>query len=189
MSVDRSAVAAVLRLAAPDAPPFQLDAAVDAVLHHLGGGITTADRLPTPAPATALPAPPEPAEGQVRVEVVEASEREWPDSGVVLTLTLTRVDDPDAEPIRCRFDAMAGTRRRIALDALGGLADGEPVMALVGRQAVVEARPYTTREGVERVGVARWIVPRKPRQQTQRPPAVRNRKPIVSDATSDDIPF
>ena len=190
MTVDRSALAAILRLAAPLAPAFSIDAAVDAALDHLGGAVTTADRLPTPAPASAPPTPPEPAEGQVRVEVVEASEREWPDSGVVLTLTLSRVDDPEAELIRCRFDKAGEVPRRIALQALGGLADGEDVSALVGRQAVVETKPYTTREGVERLGVAKWIVPRKPRTASARPAAVRNRKPVVNDAEGEpDIAF
>jgi hypothetical protein len=184
MTIDRSAVAAALRLAAPQAPAFQLDAAVDAALDHLGGAVTTADRLPTPAHA-----PPEPAEGQVRVEVVEASEREWPDSGLVLTLVLRLTDDPDVEPIRCRFDKAREVPRRIALQALGGLADDEDVSALVGRQAVVETRHYTTRDGEERLGVARWIVPRKPRQPGQRPAAVKNRKPEASSLPGDDIPF
>jgi hypothetical protein len=187
MTVDRSALAAVLRLAAPQAPAFALDAAVDAALDHLGGAVTTANHLPPPAPATTTP--PEPTEGQVRVEVVDASEREWPDTGVVLTLTLRAVDDPTIEPIRCRFDKARDVPRRIALQALGGLADGEDVSALVGRQATVETRPYTTREGVERLGVAKWIVPRKPRQPGQRPAAVKNRKPEASSLPNDDIPF
>jgi hypothetical protein len=160
-----------------------LDAAVDAFIDALC--VTTADRLPPPAPAQTTP--PEPAEGQMRVAVVEASEREWPDSGVVLSLTLRAVDDPTIEPIRCRFDTAREVPRRIALQALGGLADGEPVSALVGRQAVIEARPYTTREGVERLGVAKWIVPRKPRKASARPAVVRNRKPEAAD--DEDIPF
>jgi hypothetical protein len=127
----------------------------------------------------------------VRVEVVEASEREWPDSGLVLTLVLVLrlTDDPDVEPIRCRFDKAREVPRRIALQALGGLADGEDVSALVGRQAVVETKPYTTRDGGERLGVARWIVPRKPRKAAQRTPAMRNRKPEASSLPGDDIPF
>ena len=186
MMIDRSAVAAVLRLAAPQAPAFALDAAVDAALNHLGGGVTTADRLPQPT----THATPEPAEGQVRVEVVEASEREWPDSGVVLTLTLRAVDDPTIEPIHCRFDKAREVPRRIALQALGGIADGEPVSALVGRHAVVETRPYVGRDGIERVGVAKWIVPKKPRKASARPAAARNRKPIVNDGDGEpDIPF
>jgi hypothetical protein len=185
MTVDRSALAAVLRLAAPQAPAFSIAAAVDAALDYLGGGITTADRLPPPDPA-ALPAP---AAGQVRVEVVEASEHEWPDTGLVLTLTLRMVDDPDAEAIRVRFDASRAVARRIAMDAIGGLEEGAEVSALVGRQAVVETRPYTTREGVERLGVAKWIVPRKPRQPGQRPAAVKNRKPEGSSLPGDDISF
>jgi hypothetical protein len=187
MTVDRSALAAVLRLAAPLAPAFSIDAAVDAALDHLGGAVTTADRPPTPAQASAPPTPPEPTEGQVRVEVVEASEREWPDSGVVLTLMLRAVDDPTIEPIRCRFDKARDVPRRIALQALGGLADGEDVSALVGRQAVVETKPYTTRDGEERLGVARWIVQRKPRQPGQRPAAVKNRKP--APPADEDIAF
>lgn len=188
MTIARDAIAAVMRLAAPDAPVFTLDAAVDAALDQLAGAVTTADRLPTPR-ATTPPPPPEPSAGQIRVEVVDASEREWPDSGNVLTLVLSRVDDPAAEPIRCRFDQTREVPRRIALEALGGVADGEDVSALVGRQAVVETRPYTTRDGVERVGVAKWIVPRKPRQPSQRPVAVRNRKPAAVAEASDDIPF
>jgi hypothetical protein len=183
MTVDRSALAAVARLVAPAAPTFMLDAAVDAFIDALC--VTTADRLPPPAPAQTTP--PEPAEGQMRVAVVEASEREWPDSGVVLTLTLRAVDDPTIEPIRCRFDKARDVPRRIALQALGGLTDGEDVSALVGRQATVETRPYTTREGMERLGVAKWIVPRKPRQPGQRPAAVRNRKP--APPADEDIAF
>jgi hypothetical protein len=182
MTVDRSAVAAVLRLAAPQAPAFALDAAVDAALDHLGGSVTTADRLPQPTP-------PSPAEGQVRVEVAQASEREWPDNGLVLSLVLFPVDDPDIT-IRVRFDRSRAIPRRIALEALGGLADGESVSALVGRQAVVETRPYVGRDGIERLGVAKWIVPKKPRKASARPAVARNRKPIVNDGDGEpDIPF
>lgn len=187
MTIDRSALAVMAKLIAPAAPPFMLDAAMDAFIDALGG-VTTADRLPTPAPAAAPPAPPEPAAGQVRVEVAQASEREWPDSGVVLSLVLFPVDDPDTT-IRVRFDQTREVPRRIALEALGGLADGEPVSALVGRQAVVETRPYTGRDGTERLGVAKWIVPRKPRQASQRAPTVRNRKPEAAATPDDDIPF
>lgn len=187
MTIDRSAVAAVLRLAAPDAPAFMLDDAVDAALARLGG-ITTADRLPAPLPSAAPPAAPESADGQVRVEVAQASEREWPDSGNVLSLVLFPVNDPDTT-IRVRFDQTREVPRRIALEALGGLADGQDASVLVGRQAVVETRPYTGRDGVERLGVAKWIVPRKPRQASQRAPAVRNRKPEASALPDDDIPF
>jgi hypothetical protein len=187
--IDRSALAAVLRLAAPLAPTFALDAAVDAALDHLGGSVTTADRLPPPAPRPAVvpPATPEPAEGQIRIEVTQASEREYPDSGVVLSLVLAPVNDPDTT-IRVRFDQTREVPRRIAMEALGGLADGEEVSALVGRQAVIETRPYVGNDGVERVGVAKWIVPRKPRKASQRPAAVRPRKPDAA-VDGDDIPF
>jgi hypothetical protein len=123
----------------------------------------------------------------VRVEVIEASEREWPDSGLVMTLTLRLVDDPSGPEIRARFDASRAVARRIAMDALGGVADGEPLVTLVGRQAIVEAKPYTGRDGIERLGVAKWIVPRKPRTASTRPPATRRRQPDVG--AEDDIPF
>ena len=183
MPLDRSTLATVLRLAAPDVPPFQIDAAVDAAIGFLGGAVTTADRIAPPGPSPL----PEPAAGQTRVEVIEASERDWPDSGLVLTLTLRLVDDPNAPEIRARFDASRAVARRIALDALGGIGDGEPLARLIGRQAIVETKPYTGRDGTERLGVAKWITPRKPRQTGQRPPAAKRQKPDVGD--EDDIPF
>lgn len=183
MPIDRSTLATVLRLAAPDAPPFQIDAAVDAAIGLLVGAITTADRIAPPGPSPL----PELAAGQARVEVIEASEREWPDTGLVLTLTLRLVDDPNGLEIRTRFDASRDVARRIALDALGGLGDGEPLTRLIGRQAIVETKPYTGRDGTERLGVAKWIVPKRPRKETQRAAPVRNRKPATAD--EDDIAF
>ncbi len=185
MPVDRSSLAAVLRLAAPDAPSFEIDAAVDAAIGFLGGAVTTADRIAPPGPS----ALPQPAAGQARVEVIEASEREWPDSGLVLSLTLRLVDDPNGPEIRARFDASRAVARRIALDALGGLGDGEPLARLIGRQAIVETKPYTGRDGIERVGIAKWITPRKPGMASARRAAVRNRKPEASSLPDDDIPF
>jgi hypothetical protein len=187
MPVTRADVAAMVRLLYPDAPPFAVDHGVDALIDAVGSAVTTADRLPQPAPASAPHAPPTPAEGQVLVEVADASEREWPDSGVVLSLTLFPVGEPDTT-IRCRFDQTREVVRGIAMRALGGLADGESVSALIGRRATVETRPYTGRDGVERLGVAKWITPRKPRTASTRPPAMTNRKPEM-DADDGDIPF
>jgi hypothetical protein len=180
----RAVAAAMLRAAYPAAPADEIEAVLDR-LAGPRGPLTTADRLAPPAPAS----PPAPTASQVAVEVIEAAEREWPDSGLVLSLTLRRLDDFDAEPIKARFDQGRAVARQIAEKALGGLADGEPVTALVGRQAVVETRPYQTRDGEQRVGVAKWIVPRKHRRPAAAAPlAVKPRKPEI-DQEDDDIAF
>lgn len=132
-------------------------------------GVTTADKVPAPAPkpAATLVA----GEGERLVEVTDAVERTFDDTGVVLILTLRDAGNPDAEPIKTRFDAKAATRRKIAMAAMG-LADGAAPADMIGRQAVVEVGPFTGRDGVERLGVNKWVTKAAMEKRTA-PPATK----------------
>jgi hypothetical protein len=154
----RSIAAAALQAAYPGAPAAAIDAALDRLalvaiggdLAAAGHAVTTAEQLPaTPAA--------KPAAGEALVEVVDAYQRDFEDSGRVLIVTILPVE-PSGERIKVRFDQASGARRYAALRALGTHDDAEAA-ELVGLRGRVILSSFVGRDGVDRLGVARWVAP------------------------------
>lgn len=119
------------------------------------------------APAASAPARPAAAAGvpegfrpgDYGATIAAASEREWPDSGLVLSVSLAAEIAGEPVEVRCRFDANREVARK-AMFRAAGLPSGATVEQLIGKPVRVALNVWSPANGgAARLTVRRWHAP------------------------------
>ncbi len=160
---------------------------------------------PAPAPMTLAPSAPAPAaptgvvpDGDYSGVITTAGEREWPDSGLVLSVVVACEIDGEVVDVRARFDAGREIPRK-AMFRAAGLPSGAAVEQLIGKSVRVVLGTWAPPGGGSpRPVVRRWLAttgaapapaaPRAPsviKGNTAKPP--KSARPEWQD--DDGIPF
>lgn len=120
---------------------------------------------PAPAPMTlAASAPAQTAtpgipDGDYTGTITTAGEREWPDSGVVLSVVVAVEVDGEVVDVRARFDAGREIPRK-ALYRAAGLQSGSDPSMLIGKAVRVTLGTWSPPSGGSpRPVVRRWLAP------------------------------
>ena len=137
------------------------------------------------------------ADGDYDATIAQASEREWPDSGLVLSVVVACEIDGEVADVRARFTGDREVARK-AMFRAAGLPSGAAVEQLIGRPVRVTLSTWSPPSGGSpRLVVRRWLAPAAPAPAAPRAPSVIqgcNTKPPKSSkpAWEDDdgaIPF
>jgi hypothetical protein len=130
------------------------------------------------AVAASSPAPMAPTagvpDGDYSGTITQAMEREWPDSGLVLSVSCHVEIDGQTVEVKSRFDAGREIARK-AMFRAAGLASGAAVEQLIGRPVRVEVGTWAPPGGgTPRPVVRRWLAAAgtAPAPSAPRPPAV-----------------
>ena len=129
-----------------------------------------------PVVVTLPPAPAAPTAGVIDGDysgtIAQASEREWPDSGLVLSVVVACEIDCEVVDVRARFDAGREIPRK-AMFRAAGLPAGAAVEQLIGKSVRVTLGTWSPPAGGSpRAVVRRWLSPVAPAPAAPRAPSV-----------------
>jgi hypothetical protein len=137
------------------------------------------------------------ADGDYNATIAQASEREWPDSGLVLSVVVACEIDGEVADVRARFTGDREVARK-AMFRAAGLPSGAAVEQLIGKAVRVELSTWAPPGGGSpRPVVRRWLAPAAPAPAAPRAPSVvkgcNTAKPPKSSKpaweSDSDIPF
>lgn len=140
-----------------------------------------------PAPTAATGSVPD---GDYTGTITQAGEREWPDSGVVLSVVVAVEVSGEVVDVRARFDAGREIPRKACFRSAGLPSGSDPSM-LVGRPVRVTLSTWSPPSGGSaRPVVRRWLAPAGAAPKAAAPAAPKAKRSAKPDwETGDDVLF